>query len=81
MKGTMRMRQMSKPLLSNVIEKKEVVHRELLLFECLPDKEYYKKYLKGLEDFIYTESLSLTTAEYYNISEEILNTKDLISRL
>jgi len=42
---------------------------------------YYLKYLKGLEDFLHKESLSLTTSEYYKIAEEIESIKSHIKTL
>ena len=71
MNGTMRMKQMSKPLPAHKVKPNE----------DLSDLGYYTKYLKGLEDFLYKESLSLTTSEYFRLAEEIERMKEYIGQL
>lgn len=39
------------------------------------EADYYKGYLKGLEDYLHKESLTMNTLQYYNIAKEIEDIK------
>ena len=80
--GTMRMRSLYSKLPTH---SKETVDSKKHTSSIFPtdrsETAYYTKYLKGLEDFLHKESLSLTTREYYRIFEEIESIKLYIKKL
>ena len=80
--GTMRMRSLYTKLPTH--SKKTVDSKRpnaSLLNDDRREDVYYKKYLKGLEDFLHKESLTLTTREYYKLAEEIQSIKLYIETL
>lgn len=80
--GTMRMRSLYSKLPTH---SKETVDSKrpnaLLLKDDRSETTYYKKYLKGLEEFLHKESMTLTTREYYKLDEEIQSIKLYIKKL